>query len=229
MNYSASRPPVLTANLGTNIGFTPQMNIVSHAGAVQTLTNANMVQINNTSMWIYKVGDNMTVPSDHTEFMYYITSPAGDVVYEGNFVIQDNSLSLSGSIVSSHVIIPTVVSTTGSITTTKTYPLRFVPLSADGTFLENVAEIGASPTLGPNITINFQNPLNSSNDVIGNMTLGVQEWVFDWTLTYDTPSDIALCTIQCQSNGKDYKYTRVIEIVKPREFNPQRVGVGSVS
>jgi hypothetical protein len=229
MDYSKSRPPVIKVALSTNLGFVPQMNILDIEGNIETLTSTAMTQVGNTGVWIYKVGDNMTVPDTYKEYTYYVASPTGNVIDEGAFSVVGDDSSLDGAIATPMLDVPDIVFTSGSISVTEIYPIRFTPLAIDGTFIEGLTETGLTPTLGPNITLQFQKPTNSGFNVTANMTLDSNSWKYDWAVDYNTPVDIVVCTISAKSGSKELSYKSTIKVVRPKAFNPQRVGVGSVS
>lgn len=223
MIYTKDRPPVIKANLG-QMAVAPTCTVVTDLGVV--VQTGSMTLIPNTPIWYFVILPASLV-STKAEYAYYITDPDSSVLDEGTFSVEDNTTNLVGAITTKDFDCPSVIATPGAVTGSKTYTIRFRPTAADGTFVPDVTEIGGSN--GPKIEINFKNSVYAATqDRTGNMILQVNMWIYDWTVIYTTPADIVRVTISCEHVGKQYTYQRHTEIVNPREFNPQRLSVGTV-
>jgi hypothetical protein len=222
MTYTQVRPPVIKSNVGDLA--TPICTVITAAGTV--VETGTMVRIPNTTIWYYPVtGSNLAAVK--TEYAYYITDSNNDVLDEGSFSVEDVSLGLDGAITEKDFVCPSVIGVPPQVAVTKTYTIRFRPAAADGTFVPSVTSLSGSGV--PAIAINFANSVNAStNDVAASMSLSGENWEYAWAITNATPADIVKVTISCAHNGKSYVFTRHTEIVRPREFNPQRLSVGSV-
>lgn len=221
MTYTKSRPPVVKANLGKIASAT--CTIVDEAGAL--VVSGAMTRTPNTTIWHYLVpGTNMA--TTYTRYEYYITDASDNVLEEGSFEIDDQNSGLGGAIVNKDFECPSIVGVPAQVLGVKTYPVRFRPSAADGTFVSGVTEI--ADTGAPLISITFSSS-NSAHNVTGeHMSLVNSQWEYNWEIPYGTPEDIVKVSIGCQSNGKVYTFVKTVEIVKPREFNPQRLAVGGV-
>jgi len=232
MLYTANRPPVIKANLGTNLGFTPQIAILTLAGAQVPLTSSAMIQLSDMSMWYYRVADNMTIPETGQEYIYFISGTDGNVITEGEFAIADSSSDLTGAIAERELIIQSVIGIPSAVSLIKSYPIILNTMSADGQFVSNVYEIGSQttpPTKTPKLTLEFANPSNSAFNITTNMILGTREWVYNWNVNYTFPVDLVKVVVEFESaNKKVYRNRRVVELVKSSEFNARRASTGVV-
>lgn len=223
MIYTKDKPPVIKANLG-DLSAAPTCYVVNAGGVA--VCDGVMYDIPNTALWYFAV-PSLSLSPTGGEYAYYISDVNGNTLEEGTFTLADNSINLVGAIASKDIDCPSVIGTPMSVSGTKTYSIRFRPAAADGTFLSGVTEINGQ--LGPRISLNFKNPINAStHDIDAHMSLDGSSWVYDWSVTYSTPEDIVKVVISCEHADKQYTFTRNVEILKPREFNPQRLSVGMV-
>jgi hypothetical protein len=240
MIYTASRPPVIKANLGSTpwptistvspwieyVVVTDESGTLSE-GDTLTLTGADphlMTQVANTPIWIHKLGNFYTLPTTGLELAYYVTEgDGGNIVEEGTVEISDSGSTVSGSdIVSVDFLAPPGVSLPTSVGAVKPYPVKFIPFSATG---EIQTIDNATITITPVST-----GLPTVTDALMTETNNVHEYT--WEFNYGSTEELYTVMVKAHLDGSGTNfrtYYRTVETFKRKEYNPIRVKPGFVS
>jgi hypothetical protein len=231
ITYTSSRPPIISTNIGSlpwpDIATVkPYVNIVDYQGNslvfnTVTATTYDMDQIPGTPMWIYRLGDeDVTLPAVYTEYYYYITrGENGEVIDEGRFAIEDDTLTSDPEAISSvDVSLRTAMEIPSSVSETKAYGIKAIAKKLDGT-----AATGVTMTLD----IAYNNPNN--NDVVSLSLSSISDiFEYQWVLDYSYHADLAEVKINVTKGSFSTDKIYQVELFKRKEYNPQRISSGIV-
>jgi hypothetical protein len=239
MIYTADRPPVIKASLGSTpwptistvkpwieyVVIKDDTAVLSEGDAlVLTGTDPHLLtQIANTPIWIHKFGNFYTTPETGLELAYYITNgDGGSIVEEGTvFISSNDTVVAAGTVVSTDFIIPSGIEIPSSAGATKDYPVKFIPYGASGA-IQSLDHV--------NITVTPVGELAIINAV--SMTDNSGVWEYDWSFSYGGAEKIYSVRIDAHldNSGTNFvSFHRVVETFKRKEYNPQRIKQGVVS
>ena len=230
MFYTATNPPVIKSNLGTepwpDIGSTaPLCLLYDDTGASIATTSSTMTQVTGSPVWIFKTGDLVSTPfaDEDKEIFYVITRGAGGEVVDDGSVKITSTATLTGvldEVASSEINYPAALEIPNSGGASKSFRISMVPKKQNGQVVTitsaaldiTFAEAGNTDILAAAMT-------DSGNDL----------WVYDFVVDSNYVPDIATLTITTTKGAQVLPMPpKNIQLFKRDQFNPLRIAQGVV-